>query len=186
MQDDTFFNGKVRAWQNGEETIFLPSPDNDVVFVFCHILQHFFRGGIGLRQICDWCRLLYTYKESLNYRLLELRIRKMGLMSEWKAFYNMANRYLGMPDYGSGLMVHDSRYDKKADRIMGFVLETGNFGHNRDNSYYKKYPYFVYKAISVWKHTKDSLRHFFLFPDVAAREWWRMIKYGFHVVAEGK
>ena len=35
---------------------------------------------------------------------LESRIKRMGLISEWKAFYNLANRYLGMPDYGEGLM----------------------------------------------------------------------------------
>lgn len=44
----------------------MPRAEEDVVYVFAHILQHFFKGGIGLRQICDWCRLLYTYRDSLN------------------------------------------------------------------------------------------------------------------------
>ena len=57
----------------------MPGPDNDVVIVFTHFLHHFFIGGVGLRQICDWCRLLWTYRESLDRGLLESRIRKMGL-----------------------------------------------------------------------------------------------------------
>ena len=38
--------------------VFLPAPDCDVVFLFTHILHHFFFEGIGLRQFCDLCRFL--------------------------------------------------------------------------------------------------------------------------------
>ena len=82
-QQDVFYNGKVRSWQNGNTTVFLPAPDEDVIIVFTHILQHFFREGVGVRQICDWCRLMWTYKDSLNHGLLESRIKKAGIMSEW-------------------------------------------------------------------------------------------------------
>ena len=161
-QNDVFFGGSVRSWQNGNTSVFLPSPDNDVIFVFTHILHHFYIEGIGLRQICDWCRLLYRYRSELDLRLLESRIRKMGLISEWKAFYNLANRYLGMPDYGEGLMVHDSRYDKKADRIMEFVLETGNFGHNRERTASKSY--MGGKLASTFRKLKDFGHHMRIFP----------------------
>lgn len=60
-QRAVFYNGNVRSWMNGNTQIFLPRVDEDIIFVFSHILQHFFIGGIGLRQICDWCRLLWTY-----------------------------------------------------------------------------------------------------------------------------
>ena len=86
----------------------------------------------------------------------------MGLISEWKAFYNLANRYLGMLDYGSGLMVHDSRYDKKADRIMEFVLETGNFGHNRERTASKSY--MGGKLASTFRKLKDFGHHMRIFP----------------------
>ena len=161
-QKDVFCGGHVRSWMNGRTSVFLPSPDNDVIFIFTHILKHFYIEGIGLRQICDWCRLLWTYKDSLNHGLLESRIRKMGLMSEWKAFYHLASKYLGMPDYGSGLMVHDSRYDKKDDRIMEFVLETGNFGHNRERTASKSY--MGGKLASTFRKLKDFGHHMRIFP----------------------
>lgn len=161
-QNDVFFGGSVRSWQNGNTQVFLPRADEDVIFVFTHILHHFYIEGIGLRQICDWCRLLWTYRSKLDLRLLESRIRKMGLMTEWKAFYNLANRYLGMLDYGSGLMVHDSRYDKKADRIMEFVLETGNFGHNREKT--ASSSYMGGKLASTFRKLKDFGHHMRLFP----------------------
>lgn len=162
VQKDVFFNGNVRSWANGNTKVFLPSADNDVVFVFTHILHHYFIDGIGLRQICDWCRLLYTYRESLNHGLLESRLRKAGLMSEWRAFYNLAHRYLGMPDFGSGLMVYDSWFDKKADRIMEFVMKVGNFGHNQERAHSDSYV--LRKVFSLWRKFKNFYHHFKVFP----------------------
>lgn len=167
--NDLFCRGNVKSWDCNGTQVFLPSPDNDVILVFTHFLHHFFIEGVGLRQICDWCRLLYTYKDSLNYKLLESRIRKMGLMSEWKAFYNLASRYLGMPDLGSGLMVHDSRFDKKADRILELVLESGNFGHNKDLSYRTRYSGITYKIVAAWRRLKDFASLVPVFPLDAPR-----------------
>ena len=178
VQHDIFYGGQVRSWMNGQTQVFLPAANEDVVYVFAHILQHFYKGGIGLRQICDWCRLMWTYKDSLNHKVLESRIKEAGLMSEWKAFYNLASRYLGMPDFGSGLMVHDPRYDKKADKICKFILEVGNFGHNRDNSYFQKYSYFVQKSISAWRRVKDLCRHARLFPISSVRFFFGIMHNG--------
>ena len=161
---DTFNNGNVRSWNDDGVQVLMLGIENDAFYVFNHFLGHFYKGGIGLRQICDWCRLLWTYRDSLNYGLLEQRIKRAGLMSEWKAFYNLASRYLGMPDLDSRFMIQDARFNKKADRICEFILEVGNFGHNRDRSYYEKYPYVIRKTISMGRRCGDLVRHARLFP----------------------
>ena len=120
VQRSVFYEGKVRSWMNGNTQVFLPAPDEDVVFVFSHILQHFYKEGIGLRQICDWCRLIWTYKDSLDLRLLESRIRKMGVMSEWKAFAALAVDYLGMPFEAMPFYSDDKKWKRKAVRVMEF------------------------------------------------------------------
>ena len=167
--NDLFCRGNVKSWDCNGTQVFLPSPDNDVILVFTHFLHHFFIEGVGLRQICDWCRLLYTYRDTLNYGLLESRIRKMGLMSEWKVFYNLASRYLGMPDLGSDLTIHDSSFDKKADRLMKLVLESGNFGHNKDLSYRTRYSGLTYKFVAAWRRLKDFASLIPVFPLDAPR-----------------
>ena len=167
--NDLFCRGHVRSWDCNGTQVFLPSPDNDVILVFTHFLHHFFIEGVGLRQICDWCRLLYTYKDSLDFKLLESRIKAMGLMSEWKAFYNLASRYLGMPDLDSELTIHDSRFDKKADRIMELVLDSGNFGHNKDLSYRTRYSGITYKIVAAWRRLKDFASLIPVFPVDAPR-----------------
>ena len=55
------------------------------------------------------------------------------------------------------------------------MFETGNFGHNRDMSYRKKYSYVVMKAISLGRNTWDSMRHFAIFPLDSIRIWWKMV-----------
>jgi hypothetical protein len=140
VQGECIYGGSVRSEEfksskGARVQVFLPGANEDVIFVFTHILQHLFLEGIGLRQICDWCRLLYTYRGTLDYGLLESRIMRMGLMTEWKTFYNLASRYLGMPDelqVSRSMFQVDSRFDKKADRMMSFIFDVGNFGHNRE------------------------------------------------------
>ena len=164
VHSDLFYNGNVRSWDNNGVQVFLPSANNDAIIIFNHIINHFFMEGVGLRQICDWCRLLYTYKDSLNRGLLESRIKKMGLVTEWKAFYNLASRFLGMLDLGGELMSCDSRFDKRADRIMEHVLESGNFGHNRDVSYRAKNSAAVVNTITLWRRICDFAKFARVFP----------------------
>lgn len=158
-----FSEGKVRPWMNGSTQVFLPNVDEDVVYVFTHMLQHFFKEGLGLRQICDWTRLLWTYKDSLNLGLLESRLRKMGLITEWRAFGAFAVEYLGMPEEAMPFCSSSKKWMRKAKRICAFIIEVGNMGHNRDRSYFDK-PYIVRKAISFGRRCGDLMRHARIFP----------------------
>lgn len=184
-QRNVFFGGNVRSWDNGGTTVFLPAPDNDVIFVFTHILRHFFFEGIGLRQICDWCRLLYTYKESLNLGLLESRIKKAGLMSEWKAFAAFAVEYLGMPIESMPLYSEDAKWKRKASRICADVLNVGNFGHKQRRDF-SGMSYLRRKFVSVWGRLSDMLRHFQLFPKDSIVFFGGVLRSGLHAAVRGE
>lgn len=130
VQRSVFYGGEVRSWMNGKTTVFLPSPDNDVFFVFTHFVKHFYKEGMNLRQVCDLCRLLWTYKDSLNHELLEKRICKAGLMSEWKAFAALAVEYLGIP--AEAMPMYDVRGKKKAERLLKHILKGEPYRKIRD------------------------------------------------------
>lgn len=168
-QNDVFFGGNIRSWMNGSTSVFLPGVDDDVIFVFTHILHHFFIDGIGLRQICDWCRLLWTYRDSLDRGLLEKRIQKMGLMTEWKAFAVFAVEHLGMPVSAMPLLSENEsrKLHRKADHILQFVLESGNFGHNREAA--------NGKFCSAWYKMKDFARHSRIFPLDSIKFFWHFL-----------
>ena len=186
IQRDIFYGSNVRSWMNEKTQVFLPGINCDICFVFTHFLKHFYCGGIGLRQICDWCRLLWTYRDSLNHELLESRIRKMGLMSEWKAFGAFAVKYLGMSKEAMPLYNYSAKWQRKADRICKFVMEVGNFGHNRDNSYFEKYSYVIRKAVSLGRRCKDLARHARIFPLDSLRFFPSIMFNGLRSAARGE
>ena len=187
---DSLKGDGVRIWKINDVEIPLPRPNNDVVIVFTHFLHHFFIGGVGMRQICDWCRLLWTYRESLNRGLLESRIRKMGLMSEWKAFGTFAIDYLGMPSEAMPLFNENDNQShnlhRKAELIMDYVLEVGNFGHNRDMSYYTTKPYIIQKTISLGRRCGDLLHHATIFPGDSLKFFPRIMINGLRSVLRGE
>ena len=173
-QRSVFYEGRVRSWMNGRTQVFLPAPDEDVVFVFSHIIQHFFGGGVGLRQVCDWCRLLWTYRSCLDYRLLESRFRRMKMLTEWKAFAALAVNWLGMPEEAMPMYNSSACWKRKADKIVSFILETGNFGHNRDLSFKKKSK-LISNLGSLVRYTKDMIHHASIFPKDSLMVWGRMV-----------
>ena len=176
VQEDTFKNGNVRSWQNGNTSIHIPKPDNDIIFIFTHILHHFYIEGIGLRQICDWCRLLWTYRSELDLALLKQRLQAMGLMNEWRAFAAFAVDWLGMPVEAMPLYSPDKRWSHKAERILEFVLETGNFGHKREMS--RSENFIIGKVQAAWYKLKDFGRHAQMFP-------MDSVKFFFHFMRNG-
>lgn len=166
---DIFFNGNVRSWNDNGVQVFLPSANNDAIIVFNHFINHFYGEGVGLRQICDWCRLLYTYRESLDRKVLKQRICKAGLMTEWKAFAAFGVDYLGMPVEAMPLLDSSNvqefkKFKKKAEKICKLVIETGNFGHNKDESYRRRYSGLTGNFITAWRRFKEFARIAMIFP----------------------
>ena len=186
IQSDSFYGGNVRYWNNDATLIFMLGKENDIVYVFVHFLNHFYKGGVGLRQICDWCRLLWKFQCKLDVKMIESRIRKMGLISEWKAFGAFAVEYLGMPRDAMPLYSADKKWKNKADKICSFILEVGNMGHNRDMSYFEKYPYLTRKVLSMGRRCGDLIRHVRIFPLDSLRFFPRIMFNGLRSAARGE
>ena len=185
LRKAVFEDGHIRSWMNGSVQIILPGVDEDVLFVFTHFLKHFYKGGLGLRQICDWCRVLWTYRITLNHELLETRIQKMGLMTEWKAFAVYAVDYLGMPVEAMPLYSSDKKWIKKAHRINRFIIAVGNMGHSRDNSFYENKSFILRKFFSLRRRIGDLCSHTMLFPLDSFRFFPSLFFNGIWLAAKG-
>lgn len=178
IQKEICDNHHVRYWEVDGKKIPLPEENEDVMVIFTHFIKHFYKGGLGIRQICDWCRLLWTYRSTIDVKLLEKRLQAMGLVNEWKAFAAYASEYLGMPVEAMPLYSSDSKWGRKAEKIQDFIVKVGNFGHNQDGSYFSKYPFLVRKTISMFKRIGVMFRHSRIFP-------WSTIKFMPHVLFTG-
>lgn len=169
IQKNVFANGGVRIWKNDAVDVPLPNSDNDVFIIFTHFIDHFYVGGVGLRQICDWCRLLWTYRTEFDRNLLEARLKEMGLTEEWKAFAAFTVEYLGMPVEAMPKYDKSEKYRRKARKICDLVIETGNFGHNKDESYRAKVGRVKSFFITFWRRLKEFVRLATIFPQHAPR-----------------
>ena len=185
VQGEVFYGGKVRSWMNGRTQVFLPAPDCDVVFLFTHILHHYFFEGIGLRQFCDLCRFLWVYRDALNVPLLEKHLREMRLMTEWKTLAAFAVDYLGMPVEAMPLYSADKKWKKKGDRMCRFVIKVGNFGHKQRRNF-TGMSYLKQKIFSFWGRLNDMLRHFTVFPMDSIRFFGGVLRSGLHAAVRGE
>lgn len=178
IQKEAFNRGKVRSWMNGNTNVLLLGEDEDVIYVFAHLLQHFFKGNTSLRQICDWCRLLWTYRTSIDHKLLWKRIEQMGVKTEWNTFMSLAINNLGLPPEAVPFFLNDEKWHKKGNRAIMKILETRNMVsssnmHSRDTM-----SYIERKICSFWTHTRHGIRSFTLFPLDSIKVWCRMLIWG--------
>lgn len=165
----------VRVWKNGNTDVYLPNADNNVILVFTHNLHHFFIEGVGLKQICDWCRLLWTYRDELDKELLGKRLRDMGLMSEWKVFASLAVNTLGMPQEAMPFYDDSHSYKIKANRVLRHIMKSGNLGHNNDVSYRAKYPALVSNLITFFRRLGEYAKFTLVFPKDAPAFFLRYV-----------
>lgn len=176
IQEEVFKGGGVRIWKNEDKDVFLPEPDSDVLFLFSHILHHFFIEGIGLRQICDWCRFMWIYRDSLSVTLLEDRLNTMGILSEWRAFAAMTVYWLGMPVDTMPLFLGTNKWHHKANQIVSFILESGSFGQNRQVT--PSGSKIIRNIQYRWSKIRNFVRHLRIFP-------WDSVRYFFHFFKSG-
>lgn len=186
IQRNCFYDGNVRSWDNNGVKVFMLGRENDVIYVFAHCLNHFFKDGVGLRQVCDWVRLLWSYREKINGEEIEKKVKQMGMMSEWKAFAALAVGTLGMSSEAMPMYDPSLRWERKASKVLDFIMKTGNFGHNRDISYMQIKPFVIRKAISLWRHTADGVTYFSIFPLDSLKVWGVKVKMGLKSLVRGE
>lgn len=109
--------------------VYLPPARFDALFLLYHAANHMITGGVGLRQLCDWCRCLHTFRNSLDLQALESDIRKLKLQRFWKVFAWIAVNRLGLPE---DEMPGYSGYGKPAMLCLSIIMKEGNFGHFSD------------------------------------------------------
>ena len=124
VQRDIFYGGNVRSWISGKTYVFLPDVNEDIFFVFTHFIKHLYKEeGVCLRQVCDLCRLIWTYRDKVDSRLLESRFRRAGVMAEWIAFAALAVGWMGMPAEVMPLYSENGKWKRKAGKIMDAILD---------------------------------------------------------------
>lgn len=184
MQAKMFERKDFRYWLCEGINIPIPSANFDSVFIFTHFLDHFYFGGLGLRQICDWAMFLHNNRDFIDKESLQKDIISLGLMKEWKSFGCFVVKYLGLPE--NEMPFYDGSFLKNSDKIRDFLFESGNFGRSFQRKDYSHKPYIIRKSMSLFVKGWDIINKFSIFPRNTIRFLLSFLRMGFSAAVRGE
>lgn len=132
-----FFEKTIKEWYPmGYATsiegfqVMVPPHEFNAVFLLVHSINHFFSGGLGIRQVTDWGCLLYVTQSQFNKELCNHYLKKTGLTSAAKAFGAIAVEQLGLPIEALPFTL-DNKDFQRGEWLLNYIWEGGNFGFYR-------------------------------------------------------
>lgn len=161
-----------------------PSVDFNVFFIFNHFWHHFIADGVGLRQMCDWVRLLHVNHGKINLDYLSDVLCKMKLMKEWQVFGYIAVNTLGLP--ADEMPFYNPKYKKAAEKVLELILLEGNFGMENRKDYKRPKGYVAGKWYSFKRRFGRNLRVLRIFPMESLRHMAKVILVGLAVMFNDK
>lgn len=161
-----------------------PSVDFNVFFIFNHFWHHFIADGVGLRQLCDWVRLLHVNQGKINLDYLSDVLCKMKLMKEWQVFGYIAVNTLSLP--ADEMPFYEPKYKKIADKVLELIMLEGNFGKENMKGYNRPKGYVAGKWYSFKKRFGRNLRVLSIFPMESLRHITKVFICGIGVMFSDK
>ena len=140
MIDNAILEGTDTVIINGKEIKTLCSTYN-AMYIFVHLFYHMTASGVGLRQLCDWARVLAqsafqvssskfqvkNVNDNVNANRLEEILKELGYFKAYKAMGAFLVEYLGLPEEQFPFILTEK--DRKwVETIKKNILKRGNFG----------------------------------------------------------
>lgn len=161
---------ELRTAVIGGAEINLPPVVFDAIFILYHAWHHFMTGGIGLRQLCDWSLYLHRFHNELDIDELAGNIDRFGLRRAWGIFASVAVKKLGLP--ASECPLYTGEYDSRADKVMEFIWEEGNFGkYSESRKTLRPKGHFAGKFHSFRMNTSRVARIIAISPSEVLKSW---------------
>ena len=170
LQTDRQPNDDARS----PKTAILPPMRFDLMFVFVHLMNHFFDGGVGLRQVCDWMRYLHENRSTIDLSQLEKDLHTLGLMPHWQTIASTAVCWLGAPK--ESIPFYSPSFDKKGRIALNHILRSGNFGMLRTNVFEEKNSHLMRRFGTLLSLFPSYGRVARLFPADACFSFYRYAK----------
>ncbi len=146
----------------GEMEIMTPEVNFNVFFIFNHFWHHFISDGVGLRQICDWARLLHVNYDKLDLEYLRRVLEELRLMKAWQMFGYVAVNTLGLP--AEQMPFYDSKCAKRAGRLLDMIMSEGNFAIEKHRLQHRPDGYVSGKLYTLSQEFKRDCQVFRIFP----------------------
>lgn len=115
-------------------------PTLNAAYVFLHLFFHFIRGGVSLRQVCDWSMVLHQYRQVIDWEFLHDILVRFDVLNAYIAFGYILVEDLGLSKdaFPFPLAIE---YRSFKLRILTDIFKGGNFGRQnhkaRNTLWYK-------------------------------------------------
>ena len=116
----------LHYWELAGEKIPLMNHHFNVIYILQHFHHHMLTSGVGIRQLCDWARYIYTFRDELDMDALQADLEKLSLMRAWKIYAALAVDTVGMDP--ARMPFYDPAYGRYSRRLWRIIDKTGNFG----------------------------------------------------------
>jgi len=154
-----YFPHRIQSIAINEDHVSIPDKQFNVLYVFLHLSIHYLGLGVGLRQLCDWARVLYVHNDIDRDILLE-DLNNLGFLDMWVVFGYIVVNNLGLPK--EFMPFYDENASYKARRILSQIMYDGNFGVYSYNPQHRLS--FVRKWYTFMYILKRSLIYNSIFP----------------------
>lgn len=130
------------------------SPTTNAIYVFVHLFFHFIKGGVSLRQLCDWAMVLHHHKDEIDREKLQRILRDLDIQNAYCAFGVILIDNLGLSSDEFPVPIKDK--DKKwKSKILNDIFKGGNFGKQN----HKARSVLGYKLETVCLVIRNSIRY---------------------------
>jgi len=74
-----------------------PSTNFNAFYIFEHTFHHLLRGGVSLKQFCDWARFIFVNRDKIDSSKVHKILKELGLLDAASLFEDFMVKYLGFP-----------------------------------------------------------------------------------------
>ena len=122
-----FLNDEIRKSELVPEGFYSPSLKFALVMQLAHMQQHFYAGGLGLRQYTDYLMLLRHSTDSDKNTAVAI-MKRLGMMRACGAVMWLLQKVFGLER--EQMLCAPDRW--RGERLLSVALKGGNFGQHKE------------------------------------------------------
>lgn len=162
---------KMNQTEQKEHGMLIADDETTVIIENHQLLMNFLKGNHSIRQMCDWCMMLYHVYQKIDDTKLEKELTHFGLIQSWKVFGYIAVNALGLPIEKCPL--YDEKISNQAK--IAFEVIMNSFLNDTPKDDPSSRYIIIERLVSILMKTRDISTVFSVFPAYTVRYWRKVV-----------
>ena len=105
----------------------VPDPTDMLIYLVCHMAQHFVGSGFGIRHIVDFWLFFKNNLDKIELKTVERILNSMHLLEFYRTCLVIAIKQFDFTEFDVDFNVE--RYNSRAEELLDDILSAGVFGY---------------------------------------------------------